>query len=420
MNKIWLFLTDLHGILRGKMLPLPNRSLSKIEYLQTEFSGVFVNDIFDRPVPDLKQAEKQVNIVAIPSSEGVSSPWDESEVYFMCNAFVDEECEVSSKLCPRTLLTNAIKDMEQLGYRVKCGIELEWTMLKNDGKEVNNSQPILGSLQSYSMLHYENSAIQAFLSQLIDKTKSFPVSIEALHAESGKSVFEAALSPSDPLKVTDSAQLFKMTIRRLAKEHNMSSTFMSKPFPDSAGCGLHVHMSLTKLEGTPAKEILFNSFLAGILHHMDTSMVLMLPNANSYRRVAGEFWTTNHVSYGVDSRMEAIRLVHPDSNSGSARIELRVAGGDANPYLTLLYCLKAGMWGIENDIQLEKIGAPSQIIKPFPKTLREASILFMKANSPARHLYGDDFVDHYGQQRLHEATISETLPRPDGWERGTF
>jgi len=414
VNKVWLYLTDLHGILRGKLIPLSNTSLSDVGSLKCEFAGVFVSDIFDRPVPDLQQAEENVNVVAVPRSEGVQSPWDTSEVYYMCNAFVDEDCDTSSKLCPRTLLTNAIKELERLGYKMKCGIELEWSLLKND-------KPVLGSLQTYSMLHYENSDIQAFLSQLIDKTRGFPVTIETLHTESGKSIFEAALSASDPLKVTDSAQLFRMTIRRLAKEYGMNATFMPKPFPDSAGCGMHVHMSISKLDGAPAKDVLFTSFLAGLLHHMDSSSVLLLPNANSFRRLtSGEFWTSDSVSYGIDSRRDAVRLVHHESTSGSARIELRVAGGDANPYLTLFYCIKAGLWGIENDLQLDTVGKPGQKIKPFSKTLREASRLFTKKDSPARDLYGDAFVNHYGQQRLHEATISETLPRPEGWEKVTF
>jgi len=414
VNKVWLFLTDLHGILRGKLIPLPNKYLSSIEALQCEFSGVYgTNDLTDRPIPDFKAIET-VNVVAVPFSDGVQSPWDPTEVYYMCNAFVNEDCTKSSKLCPRTLLANAIKEFEQLGYRMKCGIELEWTLLKND-------KPVLGSLQTYSMLHYENSDIQAFLSQLIDKTSGFPVTIEALHAESGKSVFEASLSPADPLKVTDAVQLFRMTIRRLAKEYAMNATFMPKPFPDSAGCGMHVHMSISKLEGTPSKDVLFSSFLAGLLYHMDSSAVLLLPNANSFRRLSsGEFWTSDTISYGIDCRMDAVRLVHHESTSGSARIELRIAGGDVNPYLALFYCIKAGMWGIENELDLETIGSPGKKIKSLPKTLREASMLFMKKDSPARELYGDDFVDHYGQQRLHEATISETLPRPEGWEKGTF
>src|SRR6476620_9650888 len=97
VNKVWLFLTDLHGILRGKLIPLPNKYLSNIESLQSEFSGIFVNDICDRSIPDLQKAEDVVNVVAVPFSEGVQSPWDPSEVYYMCNAFIDEKCEISSK-----------------------------------------------------------------------------------------------------------------------------------------------------------------------------------------------------------------------------------------------------------------------------------------------------------------------------------
>jgi glutamine synthetase len=196
---------------------------------------------------------------------------------------------------------------------------------------------------------------------------------------------------------------------------------MSKPFPDSAGCGMHIHLSLSTLEGTCAKDLLFSFFLAGILYHMNHSLVMLLPHTNSYRRMGSEeFWTSSAVSYGVDSRSDAVRMIYPDSPSDNARIELRVAGGDVNPYLALYYCLKAGMWGIKKKLDINKLGEPGKKIVSFPKTLREASLLFMKDDSPARELYGDPFVNHYGQQRLHEAIISETLVRPDGWERGHF
>ena len=411
MNKVWLLLTDLHGIVRGKLVPVSHRRLAE---LKTEFSGVFANDIFDRPIPELKQAEESVNITAVPYSEGIPSPWDNSEVYFMCNAFLDDDECIPSVLCPRTLLSNAMKEAEKEGYRMKCGMELEWSLLKE-------GEPVLGSLQTYSMLHYENSKFQEFLSELIDKTKSFPVTIEALHAESGKSIFEAALSPADALKVADSTQLFRMTIRRLANVHGMSATFMSKLFADTAGCGAHIHMSLNNLDGSKAKDVLFSSFLAGLLYHMDTSLVLLLPNANSYKRLnTGEFWTTNHVSFGIDNRSNAIRLVHHLSTAGDARIELRIPGGDVNPYLALYYCLKAGMWGIKHQIKLDDIGKPGENIKRLSRTLREASMLFMEEKSPSRELYGDTFVDHYGHQRVHEATLSEALPRPENWEKGVF
>lgn len=418
MNKVWLLLSDLNGVLRGKLVPVSHRRLAELE---TEFSGVFINDIFDRPVPDLKRAEEKVNVTAAPQSEGIPSPWDKTEVYFMCNAYTDSNRELESKLCPRTLLTKAIKDAEKLGLRIKCGMELEWTLLAGSSSQNGTQEPVLGSLQSYSMIHYENSRLQSFFSELIDKTKDFPVTIEALHAESGKSIFEAALSPADPLKVADSTQLFRMTIRRLAKDFSMHATFMPKPYPESAGCGAHIHISLNNLDGSRAKDVLFGPFLSGLLVNMSSSLVLLCPNANSYKRVGGgDFWTCKNVSYGDDDRSEAIRMVQAEDTKGAARLEIRVAGGDVNPYLALMYCVRAGMWGVEKDLKLSDVGEPSTPLCPLPKTLREASTLFMSKDSNARLLYGDAFVDHYGQQRMHEATISETMPRPYGWERGVF
>lgn len=412
MNKVYLLLTDLHGILRGKLVPVSHRRLSE---LKTEFSGIFMNDIFDQPVPNMEQTESVVNMNAFPQSGGIPSPWDSSEVYFMCNAFLDDEETIPSVLCPRTLLTNAVLDAEKEGFRIKCGMELEWALLKNE-------KPVLGNLLTYSMLHYEDSNFQKYFSELIDKTKNYPVTIEALHAESGRSIFEAALSPADPLKVADSTQLFRMTIKRLSKDHGMSATFMPKPFSGSAGCGAHIHISLKCIEdGARGKELLFTSFLAGLLHHMESSLILLLPNENSFERLdSGTYWTSNHVSFGKDDRWNAIRLVRQDSESGDARLELRVPGGDVNPYLALYYCIKAGLWGVEKELKLEDIGHVGQKIKRFPESLREASMLFMDKDSPARELYGDKFVNHYGMQRMHEATLSGTLQRPEGWEKNLF
>lgn len=412
VQKAWLFLTDLHGKLRGKLIPLS--SDGEVNKCKTEFAGVFAGDVLDRFIPEVKMVERPV-IVAVPASSGIPSPWHSSETYHMCNGYVDEQGTIPSKLCCRTLLSDAIEELREVGFEMKNGTELEWTLMK-DGK------PVCDVLSTYSTKPWHNAHIDAFMSALVDHTSHFPVTIEALHAEHGQSIFETALSPADPLCAADAVQLYRMTIKKMAKDYDMQATFVPKPFPDSAGCGLHIHISLSKIKDAgDATDVLFSSFLGGLLHHMYSSTVILLPNKNSFERIhSAGFWTSNAVSYGVDSRTSAIRLVNYGSTTGNARIELRMAGGDANPYLCLLYCIRAGLWGIRHKVDISTFGEPGQIIRRLPSSLREASVHFLDDQSPARELYGNDFVDVYGQQRLHEARITDALPRQRKWEQDVF
>ena len=379
-EKVWLLLTDLHGLFRGKLIPLDNK---KISDLKTEFAGIFVNDILDRAVEGCRENRNIVNITAIPKSKRILSPWDENESYLICNAYEYLDKVKECNMCPRTLLKKAMVELFQFGLTVKCGMELEWTMnkIKDDNnnlimKEQSNEKT------SYSMTHYSDEDIQSFFKELYDKTHNFPTNIEALHVENGVDMFEAALSPGTPLETADSVQLHKMTIKRAAKKIKMKATFSPKPFFDQAGCGAHIHISLQKSNGKSAKNILFDEFLAGIMTYTISSLVLLIPTDSGFRRVSSNnFCTSNFLSFGNDTRHDSIRLVHFNGSENDARIEIRIPGGDVNPYLALYFCLQAGFAGIRKKLSLNNISKPGERFASFPKTLREATVLFIAKNS---------------------------------------
>lgn len=415
MQKAWFILTDLHGILRGKLVPVIGKN---VESMKTEFSRVFSSDIFDQNVPGLTSADNNIAYTAIPSSVAIESPWRKNELLVFCNAYVcDTDVSSTSKLCPRTLLGEAVESLEADGYRVKCGVELEFTVLKEDRK------PAFGRVQSYSMSHLQSPLLHSFLDSIMEMTCSFPIGIDALHAEDGLSMFECSLNPSDPVNVADYTQLYKSCIKRCAADLSLKATFMSKPFLDDCGCGAHMHVSLLDLADVPQRSLLFTSFVAGILYHMDSSLVLLLPNANSFKRIScgTKFWTCEGSGYSTDQRGYAVRFIHfQKTETDDARIEIRVPGGDVNIYLALLFCIKAGQWGIRNELNLDDVATEKKIIKPFPKDLREATELFMAKDSPARQLYSDGFIEVFGKQRLHEAYMSESTARPERWEMDVF
>lgn len=418
--RIWLLITTLNGNLKGKLIPVLDGMHDDDGYqVSTEFAGIFYTDILDRRVPDLPMAEDSIIIIAKPKSEKIQSPWHPTEYFHLCDGFMDEDFQTPSQLCSRTLLQSAMKELNSLGFECKCGVELEWTMSTDEPKPLRETTPHLGFLSSYSMNFFDDPGFQDFLSDMVEKTKTIPVGLEAIHAEVGNSMCEASLHPSDPITMSDSVQLYRMFIRRIAREHGMVASFSPKPYKNSVACGMHVHISIhpseenKDVDESAAKTLLFNQFLAGMLHHMPSSLLLLMSNVQSYKRMGGNSFTPEYVSYGiegVDARKEAIRCVHMESTKGTSRLELRVAGADANPYLVLYYCLKAGMWALHNKITLDDVGPPKKHLKPLPTNVKQACEAFMDKKSFARELYGDAFVDHFGTQRLYEA---ENIPLND-------
>ncbi|MGB5951808.1 MAG: glutamine synthetase, partial [Ornithinimicrobium sp.] len=183
--------------------------------------------------------------------------------------------------------------------------------------------------------------------------------------------------------------------------------FMAKP-NDREGNSCHIHLSLRALddsvifwdEDKGERTALYDHFIAGLLTTMREFTLFYAPNINSYKRFAHGSFAPTAVAWGLDNRTCSVRTV---GEGGSARMENRVPGGDANPYLALSAMLAAGLYGIENKVKLEPMteGNAYEADKDqVPGTLREARDL-LDGSSIAREVFGDEVVDHY----VHMADI---------------
>jgi glutamine synthetase len=175
-----------------------------------------------------------------------------------------------------------------------------------------------------------------------------------------------------------------------------------------------VHQSLQTLDGAPAfanpsdptslSEI-GNKYLAGLVEHAADLTALFLPNINSYKRTSGGAWAGASSTWGLDNRTVAIRSI--PSSGAAARVENRIAGADANPYLVLAGNLAAGLDGIEQNIALPPIVEGNAYALPegqaplLPKSLAGA-LEKLQGSIFARKLLGDRFVDHYAATREWE------------------
>jgi glutamine synthetase len=157
-------------------------------------------------------------------------------------------------------------------------------------------------------------------------------------------------------------------------------------------------------------------FLAGILTGLPDIMPLFAPTVNSYKRLVENFWAPVTVSWGLEHRAASIRVIAPPTASPKAtRFEVRVPGADANPHFVLAAILALGWWGVQKKLAIpvpplskdEDMGGANDTGARLAKSLKDATVTFMRKDSLAREVFGDAFVDHYGGTREHEVRLWE-------------
>jgi glutamine synthetase len=197
-------------------------------------------------------------------------------------------------------------------------------------------------------------AFDTFFTQLYDAAEAMDVPANTAISEAGIGQFEIDLAHQpDALKAADDAWLFKLLLRGLARRHGFAASFMAKPYPDYAGNGMHVHFSVLDThgrnifdDGGPGGSATLRHAVAGLLAAAPASTLIFAPHLNSYDRLIPGAHAPTGLAWGYENRTTAIRI--PASPPAARRIEHRVSGGDANPYLLLAVILGAALAGIDD------------------------------------------------------------------------
>ena len=146
------------------------------------------------------------------------------------------------------------------------------------------------------------------------------------------------------------------------------------------------------------------SYVAGQLFCLPHILPMLAPTINSYKRLVEGAWAPTTITWGLDNRTTALRVL--SGSAGSCRLETRVIGSDVNPYLAMAACLAAGLYGIKKKLKLNQPatvgnGYRDQSQGVLPSTLSEATAE-MKTSKLARELLGAEFADHFIQTREWE------------------
>lgn len=289
--------------------------------------------------------------------------------------------------------------------------EYEFYLLAVKNGDITPAKPLNG-MPAARGEHYLNSDVyhdyQAFMHQVKDACRLQNIPVDAMMTESGDGQFEINLKHSgDVIKAAQDALLLKHAIKGVAQNMGMLASFMAKPFADQTGNGMHVHLSLYNgqannlFAGSTGQEMLCHA-VGGMLDLMPASMAVLAPNANSYRRFDPDMYVPISPCWGENNRRAAVRL--PLSDDDNRRIEHRVAGADANPFLVALVLLAAIRHGIKEEISPpNKMGEFDAVPQGplLPLRWHAANDIF-KRNPVMEQAFGADFQRIYHTIRQYE------------------
>ncbi len=269
---------------------------------------------------------------------------------------------------PRHALDTVLERYAKRGWTPVIALELEFYFVDPERTADGHVQPprsrLTGRRENRTQINSmaDLDSISDILMEIAAACEEQDVPTGAALAEYGPNQWEVNLRHvADARLACDQAIRFKRIVKGIALRNGLEATFMAKPYGDMAGSGKHLHVSVQDAAGqnvfASADELgndLLNQAAAGLLATMADGMAVFAPNANSYRRLRPETYVPMHATWGYNNRGVAVRV--PVSGSDDRRLEHRVAGADANPYLVAALVLAGMLHGIER-----KLAAPAAL-----------------------------------------------------------
>lgn len=327
---------------------------------------------------------------------------------------------------PRGILGRQLDRLSQRGLRADAATELEFVVFEDTYRQAWASgyrglTPASDYNIDYAIL--ASSRMEPLLRDIRLGMQGAGLQLETNKGECHLGQQEIVFRYDDALVTCDNHVIYKNGAKEIADQHGKSLTFMAK-YDEREGNSCHIHLSLQRADGAPAfadtgrahgMSSLFEHFLAGCLATLPDFTLCYAPNINSYKRFADASFAPTAVAWGVDNRTCAVRVV---GRGPTLRMECRVPGGDANPYLAVAALIAGGLHGVERELQLPPPCAGNAYANPqvprLPATLAEAAAAFA-TSATAREAFGDDVVTHYVNNAKAELTAFNAAVTD--WER---
>ena len=334
-------------------------------------------------------------------------PWLDGTALVLCDV-LDHHDHAYLPHAPRSMLRKQIARLADHGWVAKMASELEFYVYDESfrsarDKDYRDLRHAGWYIQDYHIL--QTTKEEGLIRAIRNGLDNAGVPIEVSKGEWGPGQEEINMIYAEALEMADRHVIYKNAAKEIAFLHDKAVNFMAKPRTDLAGNSFHLHCSLWDAEGDrplfadpgdpEGMAPLFRHFLAGLLACAEEITYCLAPYVNSYKRFQAGSFAPTKIAWSHDNRTAGFRILGPGAGT---RVECRIPGADANPYIAYAAVLAAGLHGVENKLELgpayggnvyEGEGVPD-----VPKTLREALEAF-RGSKMLRAALGDAVVDHY-------------------------
>lgn len=316
---------------------------------------------------------------------------------------------------PREILRRVVQRYAERGLTPVVAVELEFYLLDralgSDGLPQVAINPATGRRNTSTQVYYlqDLEDYGSFLDTVNRYCTAQQIPADAAVAEYSPGQFEVNLKHrADAVAACDDAIYLKRAIKAAAKANDLLASFIAKPFIDQAGSGLHVHVSVLDRAGrnlfdcTPEAPCdALRHAIGGLQQHSADCMLLFAPHANSYRRFVENAFVPLNACWGFNNRTVAMRIPHSDR--ANTRIEHRIAGADANPYLVTAAVLAGMLAGLDARSDPGAATTGNAYLQHPPREQYWLdSVRGFAHNAFIGEQFGAEFQHIFGQQKLFE------------------
>lgn len=352
---------DFAGIGRGKVMPASKFTRFQPIFMPTSLFFLTITGGYPE-LDNFRTYDTDADLMLRPDLSTVRSvPWASDPSIQVIHDVCDRRGRLI-EFAPRSVLRRVLRLYAAEGWKPVVAPELEFYLTKpnlnpNDPLEppIGRSGRIGAQAQAYSITATDE--YDRVIEHIYDYADAQGLEIDTIIQEAGAAQIEINLNHGDPLELADQVFLFKRTIREAALRCGCYATFMAKPMAEQPGSAMHIHQSVTDAEtgrnifsddnGEPSDA--FRHFIGGQQRYFRAVTPLVAPYVNSYRRLVPHLTAPINLDWGQDNRTTGLRV--PISGPEARRVENRVVGADANPYLAIAACLGTGLLGLREKIE---------------------------------------------------------------------